>query len=73
MKYSMNGVPAAAEINAALYGGSDRQDNRSSDNNIIRLSIDAALKNIDGDTVARMVQEGFSEIAVSSGGKVFEY
>lgn len=73
MKYSMNGVPAAAEINAALYGGSERQYDRSAEPDIIRLNISAALKNIDGDTVARMVQEGFSEIAVSSGGKVFEY
>lgn len=73
MKYSMNGVPAAAEINAALYGGSERQYDRSAEPDIIRLNISAALKNIDGDTIARMVQEGFSEIAVSSGGKVFEY
>lgn len=69
----MNGVPAAAEINAALSDSIGRQENRSPSDNVIRLNIDAALKNIDGETIARMVQEGFSEIAVSSGGKVFEY
>lgn len=73
MRYSMNGVPAAAEINAALSDSIGRQENRSPSDNVIRLNIDAALKNIDGETIARMVQEGFSEIAVSSGGKVFEY
>lgn len=71
MSCSMIGVPVAAEIEAML---SDNSSGKTSNGeNIVRLSIDAAIKNMDGDTVARMVQEGFSEIAVTTGGKVYEY
>lgn len=73
MKYSMNGVPAAAEINAALSDAALSDNSRSVSDSVLKLNIEAALKNADGETIARMVQEGFSEIAVSSGGKVFEY
>lgn len=71
MSCSMIGVPAAAEIEAMLSDNSSEK--ASNGENIVRLSIDAAIKNMDGDTVARMVQEGFSEIAVTTGGKVYEY
>ncbi|MGN0695884.1 MAG: hypothetical protein ACI4J5_03845 [Oscillospiraceae bacterium] len=71
MNYSMNGVPAAAEMDALLL--SPQQSDTSARENIIRLNIDAAIKNIDGDVLARMVQDGFSEIAVTTGGKVYEY
>ena len=67
----MIGVPAAAEIETLLSDFSSEKS--SAGENILRLSIDAAIKNIDGDTVARMVQDGFSEIAVTTGGKVYEY
>lgn len=71
MSYSMVGVPVAAEIETLLSDFSSEKS--SARENIVRLSIDAAIKNLDGDTVARMVQDGFSEIAVTTGGKVYEY
>ncbi len=71
MKYNMNGVPAAAEIDSFFTGENLSEDN--SGNNVVRLSIDSVIKNINGDELIRTVQEGFSEIAVTSGGKVYEY
>ncbi|MCI5751586.1 MAG: hypothetical protein SOU50_08325 [Oscillospiraceae bacterium] len=71
MNYTMNGVPAAAEMDTLLF--SARQTDSSARENIIRLNIDAAVKSIDGDVIARLVQDGFSEIAVTTGGKVYEY
>ena len=71
MSYSMNGVPAAAEMDTLLFSASQTvSDPRD---NTIRLNIDAAVKTIDGDVLARIVQDGFSEIAVTTGGKVYEY
>ncbi len=71
MKYSMNGVPAAAEISAAISG--DNTPFSQTRDNIIKLNINAAVKAPDGETLARLVQEGFSEIAITTGGKVYEY
>lgn len=71
MNYNMNGVPAAAEMDTLLF--SAQQTDSSAHENIIRLNIDAAVKSIDGDVIARLVQDGFSEIAVTTGGKVYEY
>ncbi|MGN0691058.1 MAG: hypothetical protein ACI4K7_01780 [Oscillospiraceae bacterium] len=71
MSYIMNGVPAAAEMDTLLFSAAQTESNARE--NIIRLNIDAAVKSIDGDVLARMVQDGFSEIAVTTGGKVYEY
>ncbi len=71
MRYNMNGVPAAAEIGA--YFSSQKSSEKMSGENVIRLSIDSVIKNINGDELARTVQEGFSEIAISTGGKLYEY
>ena len=71
MSYSMNGLPAAAEMDTLLFLAP--QIDTTARENIVRLNIDAAIKNIDGDVLARMVQDGFSEIAVTTGGKVYEY
>ncbi len=67
----MNGVPAAAEISAAISG--DNTPLSQAKENIVRLNINAAMKAPDGETLARLVQEGFSEIAITTGGKVYEY
>ncbi len=71
MKYNMNGVPAAAEIDSFFAGENLSADN--SGDNVVKLSINSVIKNINGDELIRTVQEGFSEIAVTSGGKVYEY
>ncbi len=71
MRYNMNGVPAAAEIDSLFAADNLSEDNSGS--NVLRLSIDSVIKNINGDELIRTVQEGFSEIAVASGGKIYEY
>ena len=71
--YSMNGVPAAAELMSAFYGLEGNSAVNSDSEQIVRLKIDAALKNSDGRYIAEMAQEGFSSIAITTGGKVYEY
>lgn len=72
-RYDMNGIPVSAAINAAFARtDGDSAENGSTDR-VIRLKINAALKDIDGRYIAELAQQGFSEIAVTSGGCVYEY
>ena len=71
--YDMNGVPAAAEIESAFLGSAAESGGADTSERTIKLKIDAALKNVDGRYIAELAQQGFSEIAVTTGGKVYEY
>lgn len=71
MRYNMSGVPAAIE-SYSLFSSSS--DNLSAENTKpIRLTIESVIKDIDKNTIARTVQDGFSEIAITTGGKLYEY
>lgn len=67
----MRGVPLAAEY-ASVMSDSETEYSQGGDR-VVRLKIEAALSNADGTALAEIVQKGFSELAVSSGGRVFEY
>ena len=71
--YDMDGVPAAAEITSAFLRGNEENSSTDISDRTIRLKINAALRNIDGRYIAELAQEGFSEIAITTGGKVYEY
>lgn len=71
MRYNMSGVPAAIESYTLFSAGNG--DNFTENMKPIKLSIESVIKNTDGDTLAKTVQNGFSEIAITSGGKVYEY
>lgn len=68
MKYSSDGVPFAAELAGAVGNSSES----AAEDRVIKLQIEAELKDPKGDVV-ELVQRGFSEIAVTSGGNVYEY
>ncbi|MBQ8569051.1 MAG: hypothetical protein IJ446_07535 [Oscillospiraceae bacterium] len=74
MAYDMSGVPLSAEYEAAMlsYG----QAGGYTDNipeQVVRLKFDATVRDLNGDYIAELVQKGFSDIAVATGGKVYEY
>lgn len=70
-EYDMNGVPAAAEIAAAFRPRGAAEN--SGTEQTVRLHIDAALRDMDGRYIAELAQQGFSEIAITTGGRVYEY
>lgn len=73
MAYDMSGVPMAAEYETVMLAYGQEYDPQNSAEQVVRLKIDASVSDINGDHIARLVQKGFSDIAVVSGGKVYEY
>ena len=73
MAYDMSGVPLSAEYEADMlsYGQSGYRDNIPEQ--VVRLKFDATVRDLNGDYIAELVQKGFSDIAVATGGKVYEY